>query len=52
MSETKTIDNDRWISLIKVCYYLGVKRYTVMRWIDHLGTREELISILLKNQTV
>jgi excisionase family DNA binding protein len=28
---------DRWISLQEVCDYLGVKRHTVMRWIDQRG---------------
>ena len=37
MPETKTIHNDRWISLQEVCYYLGVKRHTVMQWIVHRG---------------
>ena len=28
---------DRWISLQEVCDYLGVKRHTIMRWIDQRG---------------
>ena len=30
----KDIDQDRWISLREVCDYLGVKRHTIMRWIE------------------
>lgn len=26
--------NERWISLQEVCEYLGVKRHTILRWID------------------
>jgi excisionase family DNA binding protein len=33
----ETIPNDRRISLQEVCNYLGVKRHTVMRWIDQRG---------------
>ncbi len=28
---------NRWISLQEVCDYLGVKRHTIMRWIDQRG---------------
>ena len=28
---------DRWISLQEVCDYLGVKRHTIMRWIEQRG---------------
>lgn len=27
-------DKDRWISLQEACGYLGVKRHTIMRWIE------------------
>jgi excisionase family DNA binding protein len=27
----------RWISLQEVCDYLGVKRHTIMRWIEQRG---------------
>ncbi|AGA68382.1 DNA-binding protein, excisionase family [Desulfitobacterium dichloroeliminans LMG P-21439] len=33
----ETIHNGRWISLQEVCDYLGVKRHTVMRWIEQRG---------------
>jgi excisionase family DNA binding protein len=36
-SMAENINQDRWISLQEVCDYLGVKRYTVMRWIDQRG---------------
>lgn len=28
---------DRWISLQEACGYLGVRRHTVMRWIEQRG---------------
>jgi excisionase family DNA binding protein len=28
------INSDRWISLQEVCEYLGVKRHTILRWIE------------------
>jgi excisionase family DNA binding protein len=28
------INSDRWISLKEVCKYLGVKRHTILRWIE------------------
>ena len=28
---------DRWISLQEACDYLGVRRHTVMRWIEQRG---------------
>ena len=30
---SQTTDN-RWISLQEACDYLGVKRHTIMRWIE------------------
>ena len=30
----ETIHSDRWISLQEVCDYLGVKRHTILRWIE------------------
>lgn len=29
------INSNRWISLQEVCKYLGVKRHTIMRWIEY-----------------
>ena len=29
--------NDRWLSLKEICEYLGVTRYTVLKWIDTKG---------------
>ena len=26
---------ERWVSLQEICDYLGVKRYTVMKWLAH-----------------
>lgn len=31
------INSDRWISLQEVCEYLGVKRHTILRWIEERG---------------
>ena len=31
---SKNINQDRWISLQEVCDSLGVKRHTIMRWIE------------------
>ncbi len=28
---------ERWISLQEACEYLGVKRHTIMRWIEQRG---------------
>jgi excisionase family DNA binding protein len=28
------INSDRWISLQEACKYLGVKRHTILRWIE------------------
>lgn len=30
----ESIINDRWISLQEACAYLGVKRQTILRWIE------------------
>lgn len=47
-----TIHNDRWISLQEVCYYLGVKRHTVMRWIDQRGMPASKVGKLWRFKTV
>lgn len=31
------INRDRWLSLQEVCVYLGVKRHTILRWIEQCG---------------
>ena len=31
---SEEINQDRWVSLQEVCDYLGVKRHTIMRWIE------------------
>ncbi len=33
----ENINQGRWISLQEVCDYIGVKRHTVMRWIEQRG---------------
>lgn len=33
----ENINQDRWISLQEACNYIGVKRHTVMRWIEQRG---------------
>lgn len=47
-----TIHNDRWISLQEVCDYLGVKRHTVMRWIDQRGMPASKVGKLWRFKTV
>lgn len=47
----ETIYNDRWISLQEVCSYLGVKRHTVMRWIDHCGMPASKVGKLWRFKT-
>lgn len=46
-----TIHNDRWISLQEVCDYLGVKRHTVMRWIDQRGMPASKVGKLWRFKT-
>lgn len=47
-----TIHNDRWISLQEVCDYLGVKRHTVMRWIDQRVMPASKVEKLWRFKTV
>ncbi len=51
-SMSGTIHNDRWISLQEVCDYLGVKRHTVMRWIDQRGMPASKVGKLWRFKTV
>jgi len=50
-SMSETIYNDRWISLQDVCDYLGVKRHTVMRWIDQRGMPASKVGKLWRFKT-
>ena len=50
-SMPETIHNDRWISLQEVCDYLGVKRHTVMRWIDQRGMPASKVGKLWRFKT-
>lgn len=47
----ETIHRDRWISLQEVCDYLGVKRDTVMRWIDQWGMPASKVGKLWRFKT-
>ena len=42
---------DRWISLQEVCDYLGVKRHTVMRWIEQRGMPASKVGELWRFKT-
>jgi excisionase family DNA binding protein len=42
---------ERWISLQEVCHYLGVKRHTVMRWIDQRGMPASKVGKLWRFKT-
>lgn len=41
------IDQDRWIFLREVCEYLGLKRHTVMRWIEQQNIPASKVGKLL-----
>jgi len=47
----ETIYSDRWISLQEVCDYLGVKRHTVMRWIEQRGMPASKVGKLWRFKT-
>lgn len=47
----ETIHSDRWISLQEACDYLGVKRHTVMRWIDQRGMPASKVGKLWRFKT-
>ena len=47
----ETIHNDRWISLQEACEYLGVKRHTVMRWIEQRGMPASKVGKLWRFKT-
>ena len=51
MALTETVHNDRWISLQEACDYLGVKRHTVMRWIDQRGMPASKVGKLWRFKT-
>ena len=42
---------DRWISLQEVCDYLGVKRHTIMRWIEQRGMPASKVGKLWRFKT-
>ena len=42
---------DRWISLQEVCDYLGVKRHTIMRWIDQRNMPSSKVGKLWRFKT-
>ena len=47
----ETMHNDRWIFLQEVCYYLGVKRHTVIRWIEQRGMPASKVGKLWRFKT-
>jgi len=47
----ETIHSDRWISLQEVCDYLGVKRHTIIRWIDQRGMPASKVGKLWRFKT-
>lgn len=50
-SMPETIHSDRWISLQEVCGYLGVKRHTIMRWIEQRGMPASKVGKLWRFKT-
>ena len=42
---------DRWISLQEACDYLGVKRHTIMRWIEQRGMPASKVGKLWRFKT-
>ncbi len=42
---------DRWISLQEACDYLGVRRHTVMRWIEQRGLPASKVGKLWRFKT-
>lgn len=48
---SKNSIQNRWISLQEVCDYLGVKRHTVMRWIDRRGMPASKVGKLWRFKT-
>ena len=42
---------DRWISLQEACGYLGVRRHTVMRWIEQRGLPASKVGKLWRFKT-
>ena len=47
----ETIHSDRWISLQEVYDCLGVKRHTVIRWIDQRGMLASKVGKLWRFKT-
>ena len=47
----ENINQGRWISLQEVCYYIGVKRHTVMRWIEQRGMPASKVGKLWRFKT-
>jgi len=42
---------DRWISLQEACNYLGVKRHTIIRWIEQRGMPASKVGKLWRFKT-
>lgn len=49
MSESNI--QDRWISLQEACDYLGVKRHTILRWIEQRGMPASKVGKLWRFKT-
>ena len=47
----ENINQGRWISLQEVCDYIGVKRHTVMRWIEQRGMPASKVGKLWRFKT-
>ena len=47
----ESTDQDRWISLQETCDYLGVKRHTIMRWIEQRGMPASKVGKLWRFKT-
>ena len=47
----ESTDQDRWISLQETSNYLGVKRHTIMRWIDQPGMPASKVGKLWRFKT-
>ena len=47
----ESTDQDRWISLQETCGYPGVKRHTIMRWIQQRGMPASKVGKLWRFKT-
>jgi excisionase family DNA binding protein len=47
----ESTDQDRWISLQETSNYLGVKRHTIMRWIEQRGMPASKVGKLWRFKT-